>query len=144
VSAFSKSFALLLLDTSLTFADIEKFREGAVDISKDHVPWFGVEHRVALRNFSNYNPMLELFNFRILFVSVLRCSWSSFESNWTHIVVIAVINISFFLVLQSFGKFVKGLIRIYVMSGILSVSLKADTGFSMLAKIFIQKAEPLN
>jgi hypothetical protein len=99
VSTFSERFTLLFLYTCLTFANIEKLREGAVDISIDHIPWLGVEDRVTLRNLSYDNPMFELIDLRILLVSVLRSSWGCFESDRTHIMIIAVIDVSFLFIL---------------------------------------------
>jgi len=107
VSSFSERFALLLLDTCLTLANVEELGEGAVDVSEDHLPRLGVEHGVALGYFSHNNPVLVLIGFGILLVSVLRGGRSGFKANRAHIVVVAVVDVSFLFVLQSVGQVVQ-------------------------------------
>lgn len=95
VAPLREGFRCLHLDSLLRLPDVEEAGEGAVDVRVDVFPGLDMEHGVALRYFANDDPLSELTD---LFLRFVRVGWHRrrrFESDWAHVVVVAVVDVCF-------------------------------------------------
>ena len=102
VFAFREALASLNLYSSFALSDVEKTREGAIDVSVDVFPRLDMEHGIHLRYLANDYPVAQLSDLRQGLVSVSLLGWGGLKTYWAHVVVVAVIDVCLLLILQAF------------------------------------------
>ena len=101
MATLCESFGCFHLNSLLTLSNIVESREGAIYICVDLFPSFDVEDRVALRDFTDENPVLELTDLLIRLVAVLRHCWHLLKANRTHIMIVTMVDVGLILRLQT-------------------------------------------
>lgn len=139
VFAFGEGRTCFVLHSCLTFSNIEKTREGAVNISVDVGPLLRVKDWIALADLADDNPVDEFSNIAVFFVGVLGVGRCGFETNGAHVVVIAVINIGLLFVFQSITQLIQTRFTILAKSLILAVQFERNSGLSMHTKELIEE-----
>ena len=91
--AFRKAFALFDLDANFLFSDVVELWKRAGNVLYDVFPSLYMKTRTHLRYFSNYNPRIKLGNVSHHGICVNRVAWGHFKTDWTHVMVVAMIDI---------------------------------------------------
>lgn len=97
VATLRERFGCLHLNALCTLADIVEARESTINIGVDLFPGFDVEHRVTLRDFADDNPVAELTDLFVCLVRILGHGRGLFVPDRAHIVVVAMVDIGFFV-----------------------------------------------
>ena len=93
--------ASLALYTGPFLPYIDEVWELAVDISVDFFPIDSVEYWVHLGYFTDYDPVTEEFDLLFLLVSIKWEERCVLEPDRAHVVIIAVVDVSFSFVFET-------------------------------------------
>ena len=140
--ALCKLVCGLLLDALLTFSDVVKTGECAVDIRVDVFPGLHVETWVHLGDLTYYDPVPELCDFLVWLVGIVLEAWGRLEAYRTHVVVPAVVDVGFLLILEAFLQLLECCLRVYPMRRALPVQLEGDAGLARCAVVLVEQVEP--
>ena len=141
---FSKRFTCLLLHANFALSDVIEFWESTIDICHYLLPFLGVEARVALGDFTDDDPSIELGDVLVQGVRVDGPSGRLLEADRAHVMVVAVVDVSSISRPQPIQQKVVGLVLVGVVSYFHSVLLVHNRGFALYSIFTIQEAEPLN
>ena len=119
-----------------------ELREATLDVCCDVFPALDVEERVALGYLSHNQPRIELTDVLALLVRVHWLSRHHLKANGTHVVVVAVVDVSLILTPQPCLQIIQGLVPVDVLSLALAVHLPSYASIALLPKLLVQQAEP--
>ena len=127
MTPLSESLTCFHLYTLIALANVVETRESTVNISVDFVPRFDVEDRVALGNFSDYDPVTKLADLTVSLVSILGHARSRLVANRAHVVVVTMVYVGFVRRTEAFLKVSKGLLLVDTKSLAFTMQLETDS-----------------
>jgi len=138
VLAFGESRWGLFLNSHFTFSNVEKLWEFAFNISDNILPLLDMETRITFWDFTNYYPRIKFTDLLCKCIGIDGLNWSSFKSNWTHVMVIAMINICSIIWLKTCHKLIQSFFFISSMSNIISMHFVHHLCFASHSEFAIQ------
>ena len=93
--SLGETFSRLLLDTLFRLPDVVEAGHRAVYIRVDLFPRLDMEAGVTLGDLADDDPVFELTDVLLRFVTIVWEGRSHLVANWTHIMIIAVVDICF-------------------------------------------------
>ena len=126
----------------LTLPYIVKGGERAVNIGVNVFPRLHVKAGVHPGDLPNDDPVSELCDLFVWLVGIMLETWSRLKADWTHVMVPAVVNVGFLVILQAFFQFFESCLRVYAMCSPFSVQLEGNARLTLSTKELVEKVEP--
>jgi len=144
LGALSETLTRLLLDTQLLLPDVIELREPTADVSHNVLPPLHMEHGVALRNFSNDNPVVKFCDIIDLRVGIIRLGGSLFEANRAKVVIVAMVDVPLPFIFEAISQVDQGLVLVNGGSLALPIHLPLNSSTALLLEVQVQHSKPLN
>ena len=139
-----KCFRSFFLNSHFTFTNVKELRKGAVDVCDDVFPFFYVEARVAFGDFADDYPCIEFVNVSHHRVCVDGLDGCAFESDGTHVMIVAMVDVCMGIRLQSLNQIIKSLIFINIMCNRIAMHFVYNRCLTTNPKFSVEQTEPLD